>query len=703
MADEAVLAVQKWLNKTYSSVSGFTTAPENGQTGWPTIYSLRMGLQHEIGISAIGEGFGDATKTALASVVGSLKPGYKGNIAQLIQGAFWCKGINPGSDFNQDFSDATEQAFKTLQQNAGITANGVVTVNLMAALFDMAAFTLVTGGSEKVRSMQQYLNGRFSNNIGILPCDGIYQRDTNTALIYALQRAEGMAADVANGIYGQKTIDNCPVLSEGSTDTDAVRILQYGLLVNGFTDIPTNGQFTSAVGDAVAAFSTMMNLEPTTGRIAGNRVIKGLLTSNGDTTRDSIACDTSKQLTSSDVALLRKYGFSIVGRYLTGSVGIAFTPKNLTASEIKSITDGGMSIFPIYQDGGADIKYFTETQGVLDAMTAASTARVLGFPNSTIIYFACDVDILEGDIEATVVAYMRGVNSGLAKSGFRAGIYGTRNVCAHVLKAGYAVRCFVSDMSTGYSGNLGYAMPLNWSFDQFIEYSIGDIPIDQVATDVKISDPGTKTFTPGALPDSAKVVVANDLMNGLIDDLVNFSAGKDYMFPMPIPGVIATWSVDFTAGNGPIGIKDGKLDSVALQKKFESNFGNIKDATSYQAVIDQSKVMQVGAKISQGSIDYSIKTDQIGTIELDITVNVIKAKKLSNVDVNIAVNWKIKFLPIYWQNHPEVKTDERSAYATGFSLDLAGNMGVTYTVGIAALVTAALYVAIKLAPLFLLG
>ncbi|MDU1359054.1 MAG: DUF1906 domain-containing protein, partial [Citrobacter freundii] len=230
--------------------------------------------------------------------------------------------------------------------------------------------------------MQQYLNGRFSNNIGILPCDGIYQRDTNTALIYALQRAEGMAADVANGIYGQKTIDNCPVLSEGSTDTDAVRILQYGLLVNGFTDIPTNGQFTSAVGDAVAAFSTMMNLEPTTGRIAGNRVIKGLLTSNGDTTRDSIACDTSKQLTSSDVALLRKYGFSIVGRYLKGAVGNAFTPKNLTASEIKSITDGGMSIFPIYQDGGADIKYFTETQGVLDAMTVASTARVLGFPNS---------------------------------------------------------------------------------------------------------------------------------------------------------------------------------------------------------------------------------------------------------------------------------------------------------------------------------
>ncbi len=566
MADEAVRAVQKWLNKTYGSVPGFVAAPENGQTGWPTIYSLRMGLQHEAGISAIGEGFGDTTKNALAPIVGKLKAGYKGNIAQLIQGAFWCKGINPGSEFNQNFSDATVQAFKALQQNAGINANGVVTVNLMAALFDMAAFTLVTGGSAKIRSMQQYLNGRFSNNIGILPCDGIYQRDTNTALIYALQRAEGLSADTATGTYGQKTIDNCPVLSEGSKDADAVRVLQYGLLVNGFTDIPTNGQFTSAVGDAVAAFSTMMNLDPTTGRIAGNRVIKGLLTSNGDTTRDSIACDTSKQLTSADVATLRKYGFSIVGRYLTGSVGNAFTPKNLTTSEIKAITTGGMSVFPIYQDGGAEIEYFTETQGVLDAMTAASAARVLGFPNNTIIYFACDVDIQEGNISTTIIAYMRGVNSGLVKSGYRAGIYGTRNVCAHVLKAGYAVRCFVSDMSTGYSGNLGYAMPMNWSFDQFIEYSIGNIPIDQVATDVKISDPGTKVFTPGVLPDSAKVVVANDLMNGLINDVVNFTAGKEYTFPMPIPDVYVTWSVDFTAGSGPITIKDGVLNSVSVQK-----------------------------------------------------------------------------------------------------------------------------------------
>ena len=677
MADEAVRAVQKWLNKTYGSVAGFEQAPENGQTGWATIYSLRMGLQHEIGISALGEGFGDATKAALTSVVGSLKPGYKGNIAQLIQGAFWCKGINPGSDFNQNFSDATAQAFKTLQQNAGLSADGVVTVNLMAALFDMAAFSLVAGGSAKVRSMQQYLNGRFSNNIGILPCDGIYQRDTNTALIYALQRAEGMSAEVANGVYGQKTIDNCPVLSEGSTNSDAVRVLQYGLLVNGFADIPTDGHFSSAVGDAVAAFSTMMNLDPITGRVAGNRVIKGLLTSNGDTTRDSIACDTSKQLTSADVAMLRKYGFSIVGRYLTGSVGNDFIPKNLTTAEIKAITDGGMSVFPIYQDGGAEVEYFTEMQGILDAMTAASAARVLGFPSNTIIYFACDVDIQEGNIDGTITAYMRGVNSGLSKSGYRAGIYGTRNVCSHVLKAGYAVRCFVSDMSTGYSGNLGYAMPMNWSFDQFVDYSIGSIPIDQVATDVKVSDPGAKVFTPGTLPETSKKVVANDLLNGLINNLITFELGKEYPLPVNTPHVEAFWSVNSSAGKGAVHISKGGFDKIALHSAVEDQVGKLDNPLAFDEALDKYGIVKLGAKVDDGSFNVATKTNGYN-LEVSLTLNIIKAKKISNVDINMSITWRIVFTPLFWNDHPEIAPAKQKGYAFGAALDLSSYMGTTY-------------------------
>lgn len=140
-----------------------------------------MGLQHEIGISAIGEGFGDTTKNALAPVVGSLKLGYKGNIAQLIQGAFWCKGISP-VDFNNEFTNNTLNAVKELQQDAGIAVDGIVTVNLLAALFDMSAFVLVAGGDKNVRQLQQWLNADYSLYIGIMPCDGIYQRETNVGL-----------------------------------------------------------------------------------------------------------------------------------------------------------------------------------------------------------------------------------------------------------------------------------------------------------------------------------------------------------------------------------------------------------------------------------------------------------------------------------------------------------------------------------------
>ena len=33
---------------------------------------------------------------------------------------------------------------------------------------------------------------------------------------------------------------------------------------------------------------------------------------------------------------------------------------------------------------------------------------------------------------------------------------------------GYAETCFVSDMSTGYSGNMGFKIPNNWNLDQFL-------------------------------------------------------------------------------------------------------------------------------------------------------------------------------------------------------------------------------------------
>lgn len=146
--DQKVLDTQKWLNNTYGNVSGYDKVTEDGLTGWNTIYSLREGLQHELGLTEIGSGFGDATMNAVKQIVGDLVPGYKGNIAQLIQGAFWCKGISPVT-FNNEFTTDTKNAFIELQEDAGLSGTGVVTADLMKALFDMSAFVLVPGNVKK--------------------------------------------------------------------------------------------------------------------------------------------------------------------------------------------------------------------------------------------------------------------------------------------------------------------------------------------------------------------------------------------------------------------------------------------------------------------------------------------------------------------------------------------------------------------------
>jgi peptidoglycan hydrolase-like protein with peptidoglycan-binding domain len=56
---------------------------------------------------------------------------------------------------------------------------------------------------------------------------------------------------------------------------------------------------------------------------------------------------------------------------------------------------------------------------------------------------------------------------------YRIGVYGARNVCTRLFNDGLTTTSFVSDMSTGFSGNLGFPMPRNWAFDQIATTTIG--------------------------------------------------------------------------------------------------------------------------------------------------------------------------------------------------------------------------------------
>ncbi len=308
-----------------------------------------------------------------------------------------------------------------------------------------------------------------------MPCDGHYSRESNKALIFALQAEEGMGVDTANGFFGPETTSRCPTLSEGMRG-NLIRILQSALYVNRFS-CPITGVYDGNTASAVKRFQIFTCL-PETG-VANMPTIKALLSSCGDTSRPARACDCATQLTPAKAYALREAGYECVGRYLTGYVdaGAKARPKNLTPAEIEAILRAGLRFFPIYQDGGWSPEYFTRgsPQGEHDGRIAVETARSLGIPLGTVIYFAVDCDLYNFQVTELIRPYFDGVFSSVCRSGFGylVGIYGARNICSRISSMGYAVSSFVSGMSTGFSGNLGYPLPENWAFDQFCEFEFG--------------------------------------------------------------------------------------------------------------------------------------------------------------------------------------------------------------------------------------
>ncbi|MFQ4151791.1 glycoside hydrolase domain-containing protein [Lactiplantibacillus plantarum] len=501
-----------------------------------------------------------------------------------------------------------------MKEYAGLSdTSGTLDSQFMAALLNMSAFTLVANGYEKIRTMQQQLNHDYLAYTGILPCDGVYQRDTNTALIYALQAEEGLDTDTASGTYGPMTQELTPTVSTGD-DNNFVRILQWGLYVNNQAYTGAfDGSYTLDVSSSVATFESDMALPETSGVSAGLDVFMSLLTSAGNPDRDAVACDTSHQIDANEAAALNSAGYKYVGRYLTGTAGTGSSEvdKKLTTSEISILTNAGLKIFPIYQDGASDDEdYFTQTKGSSDGRKAGLAAMQLGFPDDTIIYFAVDVDIQDGDIAGTVEPYFTGVASGINSFGFKVGIYATRNVANTIITDGLADKAFVSDMSTGFSGNLGFPMPSEWSFDQFNEVAFDDFYIDKVASNSSRStavDDFSAGSSVGGSDDLAKI---NEIIQNLSETDSIFSFVKDITieatsktYKVETPAVDLSLTVDL---EGNISDDDGDTSI---------NY-NINDGSVHLALDDE--ISQIIAENTAGFTDTTV------TASLDGIASVIK-------------------------------------------------------------------------------
>lgn len=497
--DAMVYLTQRWLNQEYGDVPGFGYVTEDGGTGWDTVYGLTRALQVELGITSLADNFGPTTERLYSQNLLRRQDGVTNRKFAILQGALWCKGYNPGYNlsetedgtvvFNGVFDADVEKAIIELKEDAGlINPDGVVTVNIMKALMSMDSFKLLSsyGGTEAVREMQQKLNRKYEAYTGITPCDGVYGRNTNQALIYALQAEEGMPTDVANANFGVTTRLCCPEIPYARNSSSARRypgtssgsyysaaqitsiteLLQFALLVNGHSAGAIDGEYGDATRQALYDFQEDMKITPT--GYADKSTWLSLFISCGDTSRSALAADCATQLTSAKAKSLYDNGYRYIGRYLTGN------SKKITRSEAQIIFDAGLSFFPIYQTSADENSYFTSAQGTKDANAAIAAAAELGIPKNTVIYFAVDYDCLDYQVTSNVIPYFKSVYEVMNNSNtYRTGIYGTRNVCTRVSDNGYADCSFVGDMSTGFSGNLGFSMPANWAFDQFYTTSIG--------------------------------------------------------------------------------------------------------------------------------------------------------------------------------------------------------------------------------------
>lgn len=477
--DIQVQKAQRWVNSTYAGVSGYMPCPETGITGWSTVYSLTRALQHELGIASLSDNFGDGTMAAVVAHGPISKSTSNLNLKKIVESALYCKGY-PGGPIDGAFGVATQEGLSRWKTDMGFPASGVdnkVLPKELRTLLTMDAYVLLAGGSAAVRAIQQWMNSTYVNrsDFRLVPCDGYFSRDVQRGLMLAIQYSIGMADGVANGNFGPGTRDGIRTkghLAVGATDgsgTRFVRLFKAALIFNKVDGVdwetPTYSSLTS---DLTRKFQLFCRL-PQTG-VADYQTWCSLLVSTGDPERVGTAADCMIPLNDARAKMIKSAGFTTIGRYITGG-----TNKILTASEIAIIFSNGLRFFPIYQEYNNSLSYFDRAQGKAQGENAHASAVKLGIPTGAVVYFSVDYDATSDEVRSNIIPFFDGVNQAFKSMGgkYSVGIYGSRNICSMVSALGYAVSSFVSGMSTGFSGNLGFSLPINWSFDQVQTLTLG--------------------------------------------------------------------------------------------------------------------------------------------------------------------------------------------------------------------------------------
>jgi peptidoglycan hydrolase-like protein with peptidoglycan-binding domain len=499
LADLYTHRAQEWVNdKYYGNAPGYLPVLENGRTGWPTVLCLTQGLQYELGISPTVQNFGPGTFNAVKARNTLPADETNSHLKGIYNSALWCKGYWASSNL-EEWTGDSEQALRSFYADAGLDYGDVAArrrmfPHVVKALCRMDQFRQVSGGTATVQGIQRRLNARYVAGIGIpamslVPCDGIYSRDVQQGMMMAIQYEIGIPLSSINGYFGPGTQAGLQGPGAAVPLTGDLRYLfraacifnsptmvpdgsRWEPLMYRADDLPTDTETASHL-NWVRAFQRFSQIPQTTRN--DYTTWAQLLVSSGDTARHATGCDCITEITATRARQLWDGGYRIVGRYLDEHLPPGdpyFLDKALKPNEPQTILDAGLRFFPIFQYNGTQLVNFLYEKGLDQGRKAHHKAVEHRIPAGTCIYFAVDYDALDVDIDSNIKPYFQGVRDGLAELGYRYtfGVYGSRNVCTRVSEEVGAAWSLVSGMSWGYSGNLGFPLPANWSFNQIREF-----------------------------------------------------------------------------------------------------------------------------------------------------------------------------------------------------------------------------------------
>lgn len=175
--------------------------------------------------------------------------------------------------------------------------------------------------------------------------------------------------------------------------------------------------------------------------------------------------DSSSSCTADSIACLKQNGITFVGRYYSRTTQIA--GKKLTQAEARLLSNAGLEIVAVYEDGPTSYSYFSAARGTADATGAMQQAAAVGQPEGSAIYFTVDYDAAQNEIDGNITAYFTAIDETIADA-YAVGVYGSGATCEAIIAAGLAEYAWLAQ-STGWTG---YSEFTEWAIKQGPEKSV---------------------------------------------------------------------------------------------------------------------------------------------------------------------------------------------------------------------------------------